>query len=345
MRTRRTSERPHPTAPHPTAPHLTAKGQYPTGVMRGAARWVLGVVALTLVLASCGGDAFDEGQGGSGSGKGSLVVGSAGFTESQIMAEMYRLLLEKAGYTIEIKVVENRELYEPALEKGQMDVVPEYAATMADFLNLEENGPNAKPVASSDVTETVNVLRELAAKRGLKVLEPAEAVDQNAFAVTKQYAQQNGLKTMSDFGAKINEPIVLAATEECPERPYCQPGLEQVYGIEISEIQPLGFDTPQTKEAVKSGDAQLGLVATTDATLSDEGLVALEDDKNLQNADNLIPVVNADSAGNAKVADALNALAPELTTDDLAALNRKVDVERQQPEDVARSYLEQKGLL
>jgi osmoprotectant transport system substrate-binding protein len=309
------------------------------------ARWAAGLLALTLVLASCGGDAFEEGQGGGEGGKGTLTVGSAGFTESQLMAEMYTLLLEKAGYSTEIKTVENREIYGPALEKGQIDVVPEYAATMAEYLNLDENGPNAKPVASSDVDETMAALRELAEPRGLEALEPAEAVDQNAFAVTKEFAQQNGLETMSDFGAKIDKPIVLAATEECPERPYCEPGLEQTYGIEISEIKPLGFDTPQTNEAVTAGDAQMGLVATTDGTLGDDGLVVLEDDQNLQNADNLVPVVNADSAGNATVAKALNALSPVLTTEDLATLNRKVDVERLEAEDVARDYLKSKGLL
>lgn len=313
-------------------------------VTRGL-RWAVGAAALTLVLASCGGgDAFDEGGGGQ-SGGGSLTVGSAGFTESQIMAEMYKALLEKAGYTVEIKTVENREIYEPSLEKGEIDVAPEYAATMAEFLNLDENGPNAEPVASSDVDATVAALRELAEPRGLSVLEPAEAVDQNAFAVTKEFAQQNGLQTMSDFGAKVKKPIVLAATEECPERPYCEPGLEKDYGIEIAEIKPLGFDTPQTKEAVLAGDAEMGLVATTDGTLGDAGLVVLEDDKNLQNADNLVPVVNTDSADNAKVTKALNSLAPVLTTEDLASLNKKVDVERQQAEDVARSYLQSKGLL
>src|SRR5205085_4963751 len=110
-------------------------------------------------------------------------------------------------------------------------------------------------------------------------------------AVTQAFADQNHLTTLTDLGG-LGKPVKLAATAECPDRPFCQPGLEDTYGIKISEILPLGFDTLPVKQAVKSGKADLGLVATTDATLSDFGLVVLDDDKNLQNADNLVPIVN-----------------------------------------------------
>lgn len=306
------------------------------------------VLAVALSLAACGDDnALDDNAATPAPGagdKGSLTVGSAGFTESQLMAEMYALLLEKAGYQTSIKTVSNRELYEPALEKGDIDVVPEYAATMAEFLNLKANGPDAEPVASSDVDETVAALSELAGEVGLKVLEPAQAVDQNAFVVTQEFADANDLTTLTDLG-ELDQPVTLAATEECPDRPFCQPGLEDTYGIEISKLEPLGFGTPQVKQAVQSGRVDLGLVATTDGTLGDLGLVVLEDDKGLQNADNLIPVVNAESAGAQDIADALNQLAGVLTTEDLAELNKQVDAERQKPEDVARQYLQGKGLL
>ncbi len=115
------------------------------------------------------------------------MVGSAGFTESKVLAELYAQVLADAGYRTTIRTVENRELYEPSLEKGEIDVVPEYAATLAEFLNAKTNGPKApeeKPVASSDVAATVAALEKLAEPRGLKVLPAGEAVDQNAFAVT-----------------------------------------------------------------------------------------------------------------------------------------------------------------
>jgi osmoprotectant transport system substrate-binding protein len=139
---------------------------------------------------------------------------------------------------------------------------------------------------------------------------------------------------------------VLAGTQECPERPKCELGLEQVYGIDITEDLPLGFGSPQNKQAVVDGEAQLGLAGTTDGTLGALGLVVLEDDKQLQNADNLVPVVNAEGpAGSEEVAELLNGLSGTLTTEDLAELNRRVDEEREEAADVAQDYLTEKGLL
>jgi osmoprotectant transport system substrate-binding protein len=308
------------------------------------------VVALcALVLTACGGgDAFDEGEVTSsptgGAAESALTVGGANFTEMLIMQAMYGQLLEKAGFTVDYKTADNREIYAKSLESGEIDVVPEYAATMAEFLNLEANGPDAAAIASSDPAATVEAMRPLAEARGLTVLEPAEAADQNGFAVTKAFAEQNSLTTLSDLAA-LGRPLVLAATEECPQRPFCQPGLEDTYGLTISAVEPLGFGSPQAKQAVVDGTAQLVLVGTTDGTLDQLGLVLLEDDKGLQLADNLVPVVNTESAGPAAVASALDALAPVLTTADRALRNAEVDGERRKPDDVARAYLTSKGLL
>ncbi|WP_435242938.1 ABC transporter substrate-binding protein [Streptomyces cucumeris] len=306
-----------------------------------------GVIALAAGLSACGGDSLEKSGGGDSSGKpgkGSLVIGTASFAESKILAELYAGLLEDAGYSTSIKTVDTRELYEPALEKGQMDVVPEYAATLAEFLNQKKNGPNAKPVASSDVDDTVAALTKLAEARGLKVLEPGKAVDQNAFAVTADFAKEHNLKTLSDLG-KSKQKVQLAAGDECPKRPFCQPGLEKTYGIDVTGIDPLDIGSVQAKQAVKDGKDQMLLTTTTDATLDQFGLVLLKDDKKLQNADNVLPVVNAKSAGSKKIADALNKLSGVLTTADLTQLNKKVDAERLKPAEVAETYLEDKGLV
>ena len=261
------------------------------------------------------------------------------------MIEMYRAVLEDGGFTVEVKPVENRELYAPELESGSIDVVPEYAATFTEYLNLAENGPDAEPVATGDVDETIEALRPLAEEKGLEVLEPAGAANQNAFFVTEEFAEQNDLTTLSDLGA-LGQPVVLAGTQECPERPKCELGLEQVYGIDVTEDLPLGFGSPQNKQAVVDGEAQLGLSGTTDGTLDALGLVVLEDDKQLQNADNLVPVVNAEGpAGSDEVAEVLNGLSGTLTTEDLAELNRRVDEEREEAADVAQDYLSEKGLI
>ncbi|MFI6644476.1 ABC transporter substrate-binding protein [Streptomyces sp. NPDC050504] len=310
---------------------------------------VVGALALAGSLAACGGDSLEKekggGDGGSGSGdKGSLVVGSASFTESKVLAELYAQILRDAGYKTSVQTVKNRELYEPSLEKGEIDVVPEYAATIAEFLNAKANGKAAekKPVASSDPAATVAALKQLAEPRGLKVLEHGQAVDQNAFAVSREFAEKNKLKTLSDLGrSKIK--VKIAAGDECEIRPFCAPGLKAKYGIEVAGIDPKGVGTPQSKQAVKDGVDQLVLTTTTDAVI--DGLVFLDDDKKLQNADNVLPVVNAKDAGAPEIAEALGKLTKVLTTEDLAELNRKIDAERVKPEDAAKEYLESKNLV
>ncbi|MFR9676092.1 ABC transporter substrate-binding protein [Streptomyces sp. TR06-5] len=305
-------------------------------------------VLLAAGLTACGGESLEQQGGDDAAGDGtSLVVGSAGFTESKVLAGLYAHVLRDAGYDTTVKTLNNRELYEPALEKGQIDLVPEYAATLAEFLNAKVNGADAaakKPVASNDVDATVAALEKLASQRGLKVLDVGEAVDQNAFAVTKKFAAQHDLKTLSDLGAADVE-VRLAAGDECVERPFCQPGLEKTYNVDVTEVDPKGVGTTQAKQSVKNGTNQLVLTTTTDATLQDFGLVLLEDDKGLQNADNVLPVVNPDSLGGGKAVAALNELTATLTTEDLVDLNRQVDAERRKPDDVARAYLEKKGLL
>ncbi|MER5770395.1 ABC transporter substrate-binding protein [Streptomyces sp. NPDC001985] len=273
-----------------------------------------------------------------------LTIGSAGFTESDLLAQMYALLLRHAGYRTRVLSVTNREIYEPALESGQIDVVPEYAATFADWLNVKANGPDAPPAGSPDLGRTMTALRRLATPRGLEVLDPGKAVDQNAFAVARSYAAEHRLKTLSDLG-RSGLPVRLAAGDECVQRPYCEPGLKKVYGIDITAVDPKGVGTTQAKQAVQSGRDQMVLTTTTDATLDSFGLVLLADDRHLQNADYIVPVVNRSRAGGAGATRALARLNTVLTTADLASLNRQVDSWRRLPEDVARRYLESRGLL
>ncbi|OCC10666.1 ABC transporter substrate-binding protein [Streptomyces sp. PTY087I2] len=308
---------------------------------------VIGMVALAGSLAACGGDSLEKEKGGSGSSagggkKGTLVVGSASFTESKVLAELYAQVLDDAGYSTSVTTVKNRELYEPSVEKGEIDVVPEYAATLAEFLNAKVNGADAEPVASGDVDATVSALKKLAEPLGLTVLPAGKAVDQNAFAVSKEFAEKNSLKTLSDLG-KSKLKVKIAAGDECEERPFCAPGLKKTYGIDVTGIDPKGVGTPVSKQAVRDGKVQLVLTTTTDAVI--DGLVFLEDDKKLQNADNVLPVLNTKDAGDPEIADALGRITAALTTEDLAELNRKVDAERAKPADVAKEYLESKNLI
>jgi osmoprotectant transport system substrate-binding protein len=305
------------------------------------------VAVAALAATACGGSSGSpsSSSGGSSGNSGKVPVASAGFTESRVLAQMFALLLNKAGFQSSVTDVSSSEQFQSSLEKGRIAVVPEYVATYADQLNAVVNGPKAPSVASPSLQKSLAALKRLATKRGLTPLEPTKAVDQNAFAVSMKSAQQHHLTTLSDLGGS-HLPVKIAAGSECKTRPFCEPGLKKTYGINVTGIDPLGVDTPQSKSAVEHGTDQLALVLTTDATVPDFKLVVLTDNKHLQNADYLVPIVNSKALqAHPGISTAINVLAGVLTTDDLAQMNKKVDTERQLPVDVARAYLTSKGLL
>ncbi len=312
---------------------------------------IIGIALAGITLAAaagCGSDNTLESQGGSttGSGdKGSVTVGGQDFTESRILAAIYQKLLEGDGYSVTTKLVTTRDVYIPELSKGSVDIVPDYLAGITDYLNTDENGADAPLVSSNDPAATLAALKPLAEKKGISILPPSDATDQNAFFVTQKFADDNNLTTLSDL-AGLGQPIKLAAPADCEGRADCEGGLKDVYGIDITSIVPLDFASAQMKEAVKSGEVQMGETGTTDGTLADAGFVLLEDDKGIQPAQNLTPAVNADFLkANPDLTQLFDKLSAALTTDDLATMNAKVDVERQKPEDVAAQFLSDKGLV
>jgi osmoprotectant transport system substrate-binding protein len=307
--------------------------------------------AVLLATAACGGDSLEDsgtGDGGNDGGsadKGSVVVGGQDFSESQILAAIYQKLLENDGYTVQTKLVTSRDVYLPELSNGNVDIVPDYLAGITDFLNTEKNGPDAPLVSSHDPEKTLAALEPLAEEQGISILPPSEATDQNAFFVTKEFADSKSLTTLSDLAA-IGDPIKLGAPPDCEGRADCEGGLTEVYGLKITESVPLDLASAQVKDAVKKGEVDLGETGTTDGTLDDLGLVLLEDDKGIQPAQNLTPAVNADFlADNPDLEALFNKLSDALTTEDLAAMNVQVDLDRQKADDVAQQFLEDKGLL
>ena len=278
------------------------------------------------------------------SGGGHVVIGSADFSESEVMANLYALLLKNAGYSVDIKTVTTREIYEPALENGQIDIVPDYAATFTEFLNHKVNGPSAPAVATSNKDTTLVQLNKLAKPRGLTALEPSDAADENAFAVTKDFAAKHNLKTLSDVAA-AKLPIKLAAPAECKTREFCGGALTNKYGINVVTYDTFDFDSVPGKRAVQTGHDDMVEVATDDGTLDQFNLVILTDDKHVQLADNLVPIVGKKYANDAKLAAAINKLAPVLTSEDLGALDAQVDTQKRRPADVAKAYLQSKHLL
>ncbi|WP_028047158.1 glycine betaine ABC transporter substrate-binding protein [Cellulomonas sp. URHE0023] len=195
----------------------------------------------------------------------SLTVGAANFSESSTLAEIYAAVLRTAGFDVTVQTVGNRETYLPALQDGTLAAVPEYAATLADFLNGKANGADAASVASADVDATVGALEPLAEAAGLAVGTPSAAQDQNAFAVTDAFADEHGVKTLSDLAATCGG-LVLAGPAECPERPFCQLGLEDTYGLEFGEFK--SYDFGLIGQAVLKGDAAIGLVLSSDGALA-----------------------------------------------------------------------------
>ncbi len=200
---------------------------------------------------------------------GNIIVGAANFSESQTLAELYKIVLVAAGFNATTQTIGNRELYEPALEKGQIQVIPEYAATLTEFLNAKVNGPSPAAQASSDLNTTVAALRADGQKVGLTFGDPAQAADENAFAVTKALADKYGLKTLSDFASKCSgKASILGGPPECPKRPFCQQGLEGTYKIAFGEFKSLDSAGPLTKNALTSGQISIGLVLSSDPVLA-----------------------------------------------------------------------------
>jgi osmoprotectant transport system substrate-binding protein len=310
--------------------------------MRARRVLVSGLLAVTLLgMTSCAEDDLDN-DNSSGDDKGSVTVASQSFTEAALTASMYEQLLEDAGYTVEVKLLDSRDAYVNEMP-DKVQISADYVGGMVDFLNSTVNGTDAEPLTTSDPAESLDNAKTLFEDKGITPLDPAEATDQNAFFVTKEYAEENSLTTLSDLEGKS---IVLAAAPDCKGRGDCEGGLSDVYGIDIKKLLPLGYASAQTFKAVVDGEAQLGETSTTDGTLESQGMVLLEDDKSIQPAQNLVPFVStAYLEDHADVADVLNGLMAVLTTDDLVDLNEKAGVQRLKVEDVATDYLEEKGLL
>jgi len=198
-------------------------------------------------------------------GSGTIKVVAADFSENVVIANVYAKVLTKAGYAASVQTLKNRELYAAALEKGDVQVVPEYAATATAFFAAEAKDTTTK--ASPDVTVTVAALQKLLRPKGLTVLEPAAANDQNAFAVTKAFADKYAVSTLSDLVTKCGGGLTLGGPAECPRRPFCQLGLQMTYGLKVSGFTSLDAGGPLSKNALKQGKVALALVFSSDASL------------------------------------------------------------------------------
>jgi osmoprotectant transport system substrate-binding protein len=201
-------------------------------------------------------------------GSGAVIVGAADFSESQVLANVFADTLKVAGFDATVQTVGNRELYLPALERGEIQAFPEYLATVTDII-AKSIDPNAQPVATSDADETLAALTPLAEKVGLVFGDPAEATDQNAFAVTKEFADSLDVSTLSELADACGDgSLTLGGPGECPTRPQCQLGLEQTYGLKFASFDEFDAGGPLTKAAIQQGDVSMGLVFSSDGALA-----------------------------------------------------------------------------
>ena len=210
----------------------------------------------------------EQGLTAPSTGSGSLTIGAANFSENITIAEIYAAVLRDAGYSTSVRTIGNRETYLPALESGEIAIVPEYAATAAEFLNSRLNGADAPAVASGDIAITADALREFGSQVGIVFGEPSAAQNQNAFAVTTAFAEQYGVTTLSDLADACGGGLSLGGPPECPERAFCTPGLEDVYGVNVTDFASLDAGGPLTKTAIRQGEVSMGLVFSSDGELA-----------------------------------------------------------------------------
>jgi osmoprotectant transport system substrate-binding protein len=271
-------------------------------------------------------------------GKGTVVVGVSGaFTENQIVAEMYAQVLERAGYAVERDFdLRSREVSQNALESGQIDLKPEYLSSLLLFLE-----PNAE--ASDDPNDVATKDRALLAPKGIDVLTPSPAQDTNQFVANAETARRFGLTTMTSLAAQASN-LTLGGPPECPQRPFCLTGLKDVYGIVFDDFEPLDAGGPQTVEALKSNDVQVGLLFSTDPSIRANGFVPLVDDRHLQDAENLTPVIRTEKL-NDEIRAALDEVSARLTTDNVTTLVGRVAVDGEDVASVARDFLAANDVL
>jgi osmoprotectant transport system substrate-binding protein len=263
----------------------------------------------------------------------SVRFASYDFPENQILVEVYAEAARRAGLPVTVHHgIGTREVVSPALQQGVVDVVVEYLGTATLF---------ARP-AFPDLPETPEgmhaVLERTLGGRGVLVLDPARAEDQNGFAVTTSFAARHGVRSLSDL-VPLAAGLAFGGPPECPDRPLCLKGLEEVYGLDFAEV--LSMPTrAATVEALLSDDIQVGLLETTDARLAVAPVVLLVDDLGLQPRENVVPLVRREVADrwSDRLIDALDETSARLTTRDLIELNSAVELDGLTPEEAAERW-------
>ncbi len=284
---------------------------------------------LALGLAGCSNTASLDGAGGSSEG-GKLTVGSANFSENVLLAHIYAEALSDAGFDTTVKPnIGSREVLIPALKDGSIDVVPEYSGALLAYLGGDENA-----FSSEDVLAALKSV----VPEGTVLLDAAPAEDKDTLVVTADTAAKYSLKSIADLKPVAGE-LVLGGPPETKERRAGIPGLKELYGVTFGEFKSVDLGGPLTVAGLQNGDLDVALMFTTQPAIEENGFVSLEDPEHMSLAENIIPIIRADRNDDG-VAKALNAVSAKLTTEDLIRMNREVEVDKKDPQKVARAFVD-----
>ena len=297
-------------------------------------------IALT-ACTSAGGNASSAGGEPAGQPGMVVAVGSFDFPESVLLAEIYGQALAAGHFPV--RVLPNlgpREVVDPALMDGLLQVVPEYAGSALEFFSVGRRS------ATSDARAANRALAESVAGDGLVAASPAPAQDANAIVVAAATAARYGLRSIADL-AKVAPRLVFGGPPECPGRAYCLPGLKRVYGLHFKAFTPLDAGGPLTLQALQGGYIGVALLFTTDPSIPARHLVVLADDRGLQPAENITPLVGKDAIARygPRLLATLNRVSALLDTGTLRALDARVEIAGQNARLIAGSWLRSRGLI
>jgi osmoprotectant transport system substrate-binding protein len=302
------------------------------------------LLVLLLALAVGCGDSLEEDEGESsgqesasgGASAQSVVVGSFNFPESALLAEIYAAALDAKGIEVQKKLnIGARDAIFPSMEKGDLDLLPEYTGALAAYITKGEG----KGTTTEDQITDINA----ALPSALTLLEPSPAEDKDSVTCTKEVVDENSLTSLEDL-AKVSDQLVMGGPPELEKKDgFGLKGLEEVYGIEFKQFRALDVAGPLTVAALKDGKVDCANLFTTQSAIAENGFVSLEDPKGLIASQNVIPLIAKDKA-TPEVTEALNAVSAKLDTDQLKDLVKRVEVDKDDAATVAGEWLSQAGL-
>ena len=265
--------------------------------------------------------------------KPTIIIGSTNFEEQAIVSNIWADVLKKAGYPVTVEPsLGTRSIVVPALEKGQIDLEPDYAASLLGYLH----GGNPQ-AAGTNIATAVPADQKALASYDVTVLPASKALDTNVFAVSAALARKDHLTTLSSLKPYASK-LTLGGPPECPTFAGCEPGLKKVYGLTFAGFKSLDEAGPLSVAALKNNEVQVVELFSSDGDVSSNHFVALTDNKHLEGADYIVPVIrkSVDTSG---VAATLNAIDAKLTTSAIEKLNLEVTDQQEQPAAVAQSWV------